>query len=87
MDGKYESQLASLYESGAAHAQTISGSLKQMGAHGGLGALVVGMVKLAIPVVQKYILSVAQQVGKSLIERTIPENGHVLAKTMSQDAN
>ena len=47
-----------------------------MGAGGGCGAFAVRMRGVAIPVVRKYILLVAKQVGKSVLEAI----AHVLAE-------
>ena len=55
-----------------------SGPARQMGAGGGLGAFAMRMGRAAIPVVRKYILPVAKQVGKNLLKAAIPEIGHVL---------
>ena len=49
-----------------------------MGAGGGLGALAMRMGRVAIPVVRNYILPVAKQVGKNLLEAAIPEIGNAL---------
>ena len=58
---------------------TISGPARQMGSGGGIGAFAVRMGRVAIPLVRKYILPVAKQVGKNLIESAVPEIGHILA--------
>ena len=50
-----------------------------MGAGGGLGAFAVRMGRVAIPVVRKYILPVAKQVGRNLLEAALPQIGHVLS--------
>ena len=58
---------------------TFSGPARQMGTGGGIGAFAVRMGRVAIPLVRKYILPVAKQVGKNLIESAVPEFGHILA--------
>ena len=51
-----------------------------MGARaGGLGAFAMQMGRVAIPVVRKYILHVAKQIGKNLLEAAIPEISQVSA--------
>lgn len=75
MDAHYDSQIQSL----ATHHTTFSGPARQMGAGGGLGAFAVRMGRVAIPVVRKYILPVAKQVGKNLLEAALPQIGHVLS--------
>lgn len=72
MDAHYESQIKS-------YSQTnFCGPARQMGAGGGLGAFAVRMGRVAIPLVKKYVLPVAKQVGKNLLETAIPEIGQVL---------
>ena len=73
MDAHYESQIKSV-----AHTN-YSGPARQMGSGGGLGAFAVRMGRVAIPLVRKYVLPVARQVGKNLLETAIPEIGDVLA--------
>lgn len=75
MDAHYDSQIQSL----ATHHTTFSGPARQMGAGGGLGAFAVRMGRVAIPVVRKYILPVAKQVGRNLLEAALPQIGHVLS--------
>ena len=56
------------------------GPARQMGAGaGGLGAFAMRMGRLAIPIVIKYILLVAKQLGKNLLEAAIPEVGQILS--------
>ena len=73
MDAHYDSQIKSV----VAHTN-YSGPARQMGSGGGLGAFAVRMGRVAIPLVRKYVLPVARQVGKNLLETAIPENGDVL---------
>ena len=73
MDAHYDSQIKSV-----AHTN-YSGPARQMGSGGGLGAFAVRMGREAIPLVRKYVLPVARQVGKNLLETAIPEIGDVLA--------
>ena len=73
MDAHYDSQIKSV-----AHTK-YSGPSRQMGSGGGLGAFAVRMGRVAIPLVRKYVLPVARQVGKNLLETAIPEIGDVLA--------
>ena len=75
MDAHYDAQIQSL----ASHHSTFSGPARQMGAGGGLGAFAVRMGKVAIPVIKKYILPVAKQVGKNLLEFALPEMSNVLS--------
>ena len=52
---------------------------RQMGAGaGGLGAFAMRMGIVAIQVVRRYILPVAKQLGRNLLEAAIPEIGRVL---------
>ena len=69
MDAHYDSQIKSV-----AHTN-YSGPARQMGSGGGLGAFAVRMGRVAIPLVREYVLPVARQVGKNLIETAIPEIG------------
>lgn len=74
MDAHYDSQIKSV-----AHT-SYSGPARQMGSGaGGLGAFAVRMGRVAIPLVRKYVLPVARQVGKNLLETAVPEIGDVLA--------
>ena len=73
MDAHYDSQIQSL----ATHHTTFSGPARQMGAGGGLGAFAVRMGRVALPVVKKYILPVAKQVGQNLLEAALPQIGQV----------
>ena len=73
MDAHYDSQIKSV-----AHTN-YSGLARQMGSGGGLGVFAVRMGCKAIPLVRKYVLPVARQVGKNLLETAIPEIGDVLA--------
>ena len=75
MDAHYDAQIQSL----ASHPSTFSGPARQMGAGGGLGAFAVRMGRVAIPVIKKYILPVAKQVGKNLLESALPEMSNVLS--------
>ena len=75
MDAHYDSQIQSL----APHHPTFSGPARQMRAGGGLRAFAVRMVRVAIPVIKKYILPSAKQVGKNLLEAALPEMGQVLS--------
>ena len=50
-----------------------------MGSGGGIGAFAVRMGRVAIQLVSKYILPVAKQVGKNLIESAVPKIGQILA--------
>ena len=45
----------------------------------GLGAFAMRMGRVAIPVLRRYILPVAKQLGRNLLEAAIPEGGQVLA--------
>ena len=74
MDAHYDSQIKSVI----AHTN-YSGPARQMGSGGGLGAFAVRMGRVAIPLVRKYVLPVARQVGKNLLETAIPEIGDVLS--------
>ena len=73
MDAHYDSQIKSV----VAHTN-YSGPARQMGSGGGLGAFAVRMGRVAIPLVRKYVLPVARQVGKNMLETAIPEIGDVL---------
>ena len=73
MDAHYDSQIKANTHT------TFSGPARQMGSGGGIGAFAVRMGRVAIPLVRKYILPVAKQVGKNLIESAVPEIGHILA--------
>ena len=73
MDAQYDSQIKANTHT------TFSGPARQMGSGGGIGAFAVRMGRVAIPLVRKYILPVAKQVGKNLIESAVPEIGRILA--------
>ena len=72
MDAHYDSQIQANTHS------TFSGPARQMGSGGGIGAFAVRMGRVAIPLVRKYILPVAKQVSKNLIESAVPEIGQIL---------
>ena len=73
MDAHYDSQIKTNTHT------TFSGPARQMGSGGGFGAFAVRMGRVAIPLVRKYILPVAKQVGKNLIESAVLEIGQDLA--------
>ena len=73
MDAHYDSQIKSVVAR-----TSCSGPARQMGSGGELGAFAVRMGRVAIPLVRKYVLPVARQVGKNLLETVIPEIGDVL---------
>ena len=73
MDAHYDSQIKANTHT------TFSGPARQMGSGGGIGAFAVRMGRVAIPLVRKYVLPVAKQVGRNLIESAVPEIGHILA--------
>ena len=82
MDAHYDSQLRSNHNHHHATHQnaSFSGPARQMGAGaGGLGAFAMRMGRVAIPVVRRYFLPVAKQLGKNFLEAAIPEIGQVLA--------
>ena len=82
MDAHYDSQIGSNHNPHHATHQnaSFSGPARQMGAGaGGLGAFAMRMGRVAIPVVRRYILPVAKQLGRNLLEVAIPEIGQVLA--------
>ena len=72
MDAHYDSQIKANTHS------TFSGPARQMGSGGGIGVFAVRMGRVAIALVRKYILPVAKQVGKNLIESAVPEIGQIL---------
>ena len=72
MDAHYDSQIRANTHS------TFSGPARQMGSGGGIGAFAVRMGRVAIPLVRKYIIPVAKQVGKNLIESAVPDIGQIL---------
>ena len=73
MDAHYDSQIKANTHT------TFSGPARQMGSGGGIGAFAVRMGRVAIPLVRKYVLPVAKQVGRNLIESAVPEIGQILA--------
>ena len=82
MDAHYDSQIRSNHNHHHATHQnaSFSGPARQMGAGaGGLGAFAMRMGRVAIPLVRRYILPVAKQLGRNLLEAAIPEIGQVLA--------
>ena len=82
MDAHYHSQTRSNHNPHhATHQNTsFSGPARQIGAGaGGLGAFAMRMGRVALPVVRRYILTVAKQLGRNLLEAAIPEIGQVLA--------
>ena len=82
MDAHYHSQIRRNHNHHHATHQnaSFSGPVRQMGAGaGGLGAFAMRMGRMAFPVVRKYILPVAKELGRNLLEAAIPEIGQVLA--------
>ena len=73
MDAHCDSQIKSV----VAHTN-YSGPASQMGSGGGLGPFAVRMGRVAIPLVRNYVLPVARQVGRNLLETAIPKIGDVL---------
>ena len=65
----------------------LCGPARQIGAGAcGSGPFAMRMGRLAIPIVRKYILLVAVEVGKNLLDAAISEIGHVLAGRMRHSA-
>ena len=82
MDAHYHSRIRSNHNlHHAIHQNTsFSGPALQVGAGaGGLGAFAMRIGRVALPVVRRYILTVAKQLGKNLLEAAIPEIGQILA--------
>ena len=73
MDAHYDSQIKANTHT------TFSGPARQMGSGGGIGTFAVRTGRVAIPLVRKYVLLVAKQVGKNLIESAVLEIGQILA--------
>ena len=85
MDAHYDSQIKTNNPRTTQRNAAFCGSARQMGAGaGGLGAFAMRMGRVAIPIVRKYILPVAKQVGKNLLEAAIPKVGQVLAGKETQ---
>ena len=83
MDAHYDSQIRGDHNHHHATHQnaSFSGPARQMGAGaGGLGAFAMRMGKVAIPVVRRYILPAAKQLGRSLLEAAVPEIGQVFGR-------
>ena len=81
MDALYDSQTRSNHNQHRAAEQnaSLSGPKRPMGAGAGrLGAFAMRMWRVAIPVVRRYILPVAKQLGRNLLEVAVPEIGQVL---------
>ena len=75
MDAHYDSQIKTNNLRTTQQNAAFSGPARQMGAGaGGFRAFAMLMGRVAIPVVREYILPVAKQVGKNLLEAPIPEN-------------
>ena len=72
MDAHYDSQIQANTHT------TFSGPARQIGSGGGIGAFAVPMDRVAIPLVRKYILPIAKQVSKNLIESAVLELGQIL---------
>ena len=80
MDALYFSQIKTNEFLTTQQNAAFCGPAQKIGAGaGGLGAVAMRMGVLAIPIVRKYILPVAIDVGNNLLEATISEVGHVLA--------
>ena len=82
MDAKHDSQIRNNHNHHRATHQnaSFSGPARQMGAGaGGLGAFAMRNERVALPVVRRYTLLVAKQLGRILLEAAIPEIAQVLA--------
>ena len=82
MDARYDSQIRSNHNHHRATHQNVSfsGRSRQMGAGaGGLGAFAMRRGRVTLPVVRRYILPVAKQLGRNLLEAARREIGQVLA--------
>ena len=80
MDDHHDSQIKRHNHPTAKQNATFCGPARQKGAGAsGLGAFAKRIGRVAIPVVRKYILSVAKNLGKKLMEATIADTGQVLA--------
>ena len=82
MDARYNSRTRSHHNLHRATHQNayFSGPARQMGAGaGGLGRFAMRNGVVAIPVVRRYILPVAKEIGRNLMEAAIPEIGQLLA--------
>ena len=74
MDAHYDSQIKTNNLRTTQQNAAFCGPARQKGAGaGGLGAFAMRKGRVAIPIVRKYILPVAKQVGKNLLEAAIPE--------------
>ena len=74
MDAHYDSQIKSQNHPTAQQNATFCGPARQIGTSaGGLGVFAMRMGRVAIPVVRKYIPSVAKHFSKKLLEADIPE--------------
>ena len=75
MDAHYDSQIRTNNLRKTQQNAAFCGPERQMGTDaGGLGAFAMRMERVAIPIVHKYILPVAEQVGKNLLEDILSEN-------------
>ena len=82
MGAHYVSQIWSNHNHHRATHQnaSFSGPARQTGAGvGWLGRVCHAMERVAIPVLRRYILSVAKQLGRNLLEAAVPEGGQVSA--------
>ena len=80
MHAHYDSQTKTNNQRTTQQNAAFCGPARRMGAGaGGVGAFAKRMGRVAIPIVREYILPVAKQVGKKLLEAAIPEVSQVLA--------
>ena len=67
MDAHYDSQIRQQYQQPAFH-----GPARQFGP-GGMGAFAMRMGRVAMPLMRKYVLPVAKEIGKNLVSAFVPE--------------
>ena len=82
MDAECDSQIRSNHDHhrGTHRNASFSGPACQMGAGaGGFAAFAMRMGRLAIPFVRRYVLPVAKQPGRNLLEAALPEIAQLLA--------
>ena len=73
MDSHYDNQNLQQSSMRGGGARVYGGSARQFGSGGEIGELVMRMGRVAMPLVKKYVVPVAKELGKNLFTSIVPE--------------
>ena len=73
MDSHYDNQILQQSSMRGGGARVYGGPARQFGSGGGSGAFAMRMGRVAMPLVKKYVVPVARELGKNLFTSIVPE--------------